>query len=246
MKNPSWITEFKGLYETLKNEWWIIFLFPFFFSSNIFYTYQGSMCPLANYCASEPDLTPSRWFQRLSLQHQDPCPEQCAVLDRAGKGIFPVPIPLTLADIVRQIIGAVITGFTLDFMKARRSIKAKVSYVFLVVLTFVIWGGGWAWQKQQVSRARTEEEDWEDFKVDWTDDGYVGPLFMYFFVSVSANLYKTFAVSLTSYSTDVCFYTMAPIDAQEIYTDSHSQSSTHATRPAPTGTLVPSATVSLL
>jgi hypothetical protein len=48
MKNPSWITEFKGLYETLKNEWWIIFLFPFFFSSNIFYTYQGSMYPCSD------------------------------------------------------------------------------------------------------------------------------------------------------------------------------------------------------
>jgi hypothetical protein len=43
MKNPTWKTEFIGLYETLKNSWWIIFLFPAFFSSNIFYTYQGSM-----------------------------------------------------------------------------------------------------------------------------------------------------------------------------------------------------------
>jgi hypothetical protein len=42
MKNPTWVTEFKGLYETLRNEWWIVFLFPAFFSSNIFYTYQGS------------------------------------------------------------------------------------------------------------------------------------------------------------------------------------------------------------
>lgn len=42
MKNPTFITEFKGLYETLKSQWWIIFLFPAFFSSNIFYTYQGS------------------------------------------------------------------------------------------------------------------------------------------------------------------------------------------------------------
>jgi MFS family permease len=40
MKNPSWISEFKGLYETLFLEPWIVLLFPMFFASNFFYTYQ--------------------------------------------------------------------------------------------------------------------------------------------------------------------------------------------------------------
>lgn len=40
MKNPSWWTEIKGLGETITSEPWIILLFPMFFASNVFYTYQ--------------------------------------------------------------------------------------------------------------------------------------------------------------------------------------------------------------
>lgn len=40
MKNPSWKTEFIGLWETISSEPWIIMLFPMFWSSNWFYTYQ--------------------------------------------------------------------------------------------------------------------------------------------------------------------------------------------------------------
>ncbi|KAJ5899505.1 hypothetical protein N7495_004249 [Penicillium taxi] len=40
MKNPSWKTEIIGLWQTLVAEPWIIMLFPMFWSSNWFYTYQ--------------------------------------------------------------------------------------------------------------------------------------------------------------------------------------------------------------
>jgi MFS family permease len=40
MKNPSWKTEFKGLLETITKAPWVVLLFPMFFASNIFYTYQ--------------------------------------------------------------------------------------------------------------------------------------------------------------------------------------------------------------
>ncbi|KAF5012758.1 hypothetical protein FDECE_1178 [Fusarium decemcellulare] len=40
MKNPTWQSELLGLYETIKFEPFILFLFPMFFSSNWFYTYQ--------------------------------------------------------------------------------------------------------------------------------------------------------------------------------------------------------------
>lgn len=42
MKNPSWKTEFIGLWETLFQDPWIVLLFPMFFTSNIFYTYQNN------------------------------------------------------------------------------------------------------------------------------------------------------------------------------------------------------------
>lgn len=40
MKNPSWRTEFTGLWETIKYEPFVVLLFPMFWSSNWFYTYQ--------------------------------------------------------------------------------------------------------------------------------------------------------------------------------------------------------------
>jgi hypothetical protein len=40
MKNPSWRSEFIGLYETVRLEPYIILLFPMFWSSNWFTTYQ--------------------------------------------------------------------------------------------------------------------------------------------------------------------------------------------------------------
>lgn len=43
MKHPSWQSEFKGLWETLAYDPWIISLFPMFFASNVFYTYQTNI-----------------------------------------------------------------------------------------------------------------------------------------------------------------------------------------------------------
>jgi MFS family permease len=40
MKNPSWKSELWGLVETLKTDWYIVFLFPMFLASNWFYTYH--------------------------------------------------------------------------------------------------------------------------------------------------------------------------------------------------------------
>jgi len=40
MKSPSWRSELFGLYETVRDEPMIILLFPMFFASNWFYTYQ--------------------------------------------------------------------------------------------------------------------------------------------------------------------------------------------------------------
>ncbi|KAI6775962.1 hypothetical protein HG530_002720 [Fusarium avenaceum] len=43
MKNPTWQSEFWGLYETIRFEPFVIFLFPMFFSSNWFYVYQQNI-----------------------------------------------------------------------------------------------------------------------------------------------------------------------------------------------------------
>lgn len=77
-----------------------------------------------------------------------------------------------------QMIAAIIIGFALDIKTVRRSIKAKAALAGLFVLTMVIWGGGYAWQKQ-FTRAETSPKDY--VKMDWTSSGYIGPMFLYMF-----------------------------------------------------------------
>lgn len=77
-----------------------------------------------------------------------------------------------------QIISALIVGFALDIKAVRRTTKAKGALATLFVLTMVIWGGGYAWQKQY-TRAETSPKDY--VKMDWTSSGYVGPMFLYMF-----------------------------------------------------------------
>jgi hypothetical protein len=50
------------------------------------------------------------------------------------------------------------------------------------MLTFAIWGGGYSFQ---LTYTRVDMPDdkkaIEDEKMDWTDTGFVGPMFLYFF-----------------------------------------------------------------
>lgn len=77
-----------------------------------------------------------------------------------------------------QIAGAYIFGYGLDVKSVRRSMRAKVVWGVLFVITMVIWGGGYAWQKGY-TRAETAPKTAP--KMDWTSRGYVGPMFLYMF-----------------------------------------------------------------
>ncbi|OLN81962.1 UNC93-like protein 7 [Colletotrichum chlorophyti] len=154
MKNPSWQSEFKGLWETLAQEPWIIALFPMFFTSNVFYTYQTNVMNALHF------NTRTRALNNLLYW-------------------------------LSQIIGALIFGYALDFASVRRSVRAKASYITLFVLTMAIWGGGYAWQKKQVSREATEASDF--VAIDWTDGGelYIGPMFLYMFYGFFDAIWQT-------------------------------------------------------
>lgn len=49
MKHPTWKSEIVGLFETLRDDPWVILLFPMFFASNWFYTYQFNDVNLAHF-----------------------------------------------------------------------------------------------------------------------------------------------------------------------------------------------------
>lgn len=135
MKHPTWKTEIWGLWETLRNDAYIILLFPMFFSSNWFYTYQFQ------------DVNGSQFTTRTRALNN------------------------TLYWLA-QMFGALTFGFALDFPNVRRTTRAKVAWVTMFVLTFAVWGGGYAFQRKY-----TREDTATTY--DWTTPGYVGPMFLY-------------------------------------------------------------------
>ena len=141
MKNPTWKSEIMGLINTLKTDYYIVLLFPFFIASNWFYTYQ---------------------FQDVNLPNFN-------IRTRSLNGVL---------YYISQIIGAYIFGFALDTPRISRSMRAKICIVSLFVLTMVIWGGGYDFQKTY-TRAETSADGY--VKMDWSDDGYIGPMFLFMF-----------------------------------------------------------------
>lgn len=150
MKNPTWKSEFLGMWETLKDEPYVVFLFPMFFSSNWFYTYQFNGVNLAQFNTRTRALNNVLYW-------------------------------------LAQIWGAFLVGYLLDIKSVRRTIRAKSCWVALFVLTFVIWGGGYDFQKgytrAEVNQgSETPDDPSDDYvKMDWTSSGYIGPMFLYIF-----------------------------------------------------------------
>lgn len=146
MKHPSWKTEIIGLWETLRSDPWIILLFPMFWSSNWFYTYQQNSINNAYFNTRTKSLNNFLyWFA--------------------------------------QIVAATCVGPLLDIKSIRRTTRARLALVVLFVLTMVIWGSGYAWQKKY-TRADVSDDAIKAHKFtpwDWKTSGYVGPMFLYFF-----------------------------------------------------------------
>ncbi|KAF4591540.1 membrane protein [Ophiocordyceps camponoti-floridani] len=154
MKNPSWSSELKGLWATLFNEPWILLLFPMFFASNFFYTYQNNGMNAAHF------NTRTRALNNLLYW-------------------------------LAQIFGAVVTGHCLDLHSIRRSLRARLAFGFLAVLTFVTWGAGWHWQMQQVTRVVAESKDYHGL-IDWTDGSrFAGAMVLYFFYGFYDAIWQT-------------------------------------------------------
>ncbi|KAK9252146.1 major facilitator superfamily [Lipomyces tetrasporus] len=137
MKNPSWKSEFVGLWAAIRSEPFVILLFPMFWSSNWFYTYQENSINGAHFDTRTKALNDFLyWFA--------------------------------------QIVAASILGPILDLKYFRRSVRGKAALIGLFSLTMVIYGGGYAFQKQYTRGSPDNNED-------WTTSGYAGPMFLYFF-----------------------------------------------------------------
>ncbi|KAI4260700.1 MAG: hypothetical protein L6R42_003929 [Xanthoria sp. 1 TBL-2021] len=125
--------------ETLRTDPYVILLFPIFFASNWFYTYQYNDVNTAQFNARTGALNGTLYW-------------------------------------LAQMFGALIFGFALDYPNVRRTTRAKAAWASLCALTFIIWGGGYAFQRKYTR----EDVALEGHQLyDWTSSGYVRPMFLY-------------------------------------------------------------------
>ncbi|RMZ76664.1 hypothetical protein DV738_g4782, partial [Chaetothyriales sp. CBS 135597] len=75
-----------------------------------------------------------------------------------------------------QIIGAYVFGFALDSPRFSRPARAKGCLIALFLITMGTWGGGYAYQRTY-TRATVSAPDF--IPMDWTDKGYIGPMWLY-------------------------------------------------------------------
>ncbi|KAI9054902.1 hypothetical protein LZ554_002046 [Drepanopeziza brunnea f. sp. 'monogermtubi'] len=141
MQNPTWQSEFVGLWETFSYEPSVVLLFPMFWSSNWFYTYQQNGMNGIHFDTRTKALNSCLYF-------------------------------------MAQIFGALGLGYALDYQGIRRSVRAKLALAFLFVMTMVIWGGGYAYQKGY-TRATVTEPHFQP--TDWTDTDYPASMVLYIF-----------------------------------------------------------------
>jgi MFS family permease len=85
-----------------------------------------------------------------------------------------------------QMVGAFLFGLILDMKYLRRPARAKLIWFILFALTMGIWGGGYAFQ-----RTYTREDGPLD--KDWSNSGYIGPMFMYMFYGFYDAAFQTCA-----------------------------------------------------
>jgi len=144
MKNPTWQSELLGLWETLRSDPYIVCLFPMFFASNWFYTYQFNGVNLAYFNTRTRALNNTLYW-------------------------------------TAQIVGAFVFGFCLDYSKIRRTVRAKIAWVAILVLTLAVFGGGYAFQTDYTRASVDTKPPVSYVAKDWNDSGYVGPMFLYIF-----------------------------------------------------------------
>ncbi|KAF2860333.1 MFS general substrate transporter [Piedraia hortae CBS 480.64] len=137
MKHPTWKTELLGLWQTLVSDPYIVCLWPMFFASNWFYTYQFNDVNLASFNTRTRALNNTLYW-------------------------------------TAQIVGATVFGYALDYSRLRRTTRAQLAWVALLLLTIGVWGGGYAYQLHY-SRSSIKDK----IGMDWTSSGYGGPLVLF-------------------------------------------------------------------
>ena len=167
MKHPSWKSEFIGMFQTLRTDWYIAGLFPMFWASNWFYTYQFNVVNAAYFSVRARALNSILyWLAQMvgsgifgySLDYQG--------LSRAMKAKIAW---LALLLLTLGIWGG---GYAFEKQYTREQAAAK---------TF----------NTKVRRPFMPRDKRADTLQDFEESGYVGPMFLYIFYGFFDSVWQT-------------------------------------------------------
>lgn len=89
-----------------------------------------------------------------------------------------------------QIFGGLFIGLILDLSGLNRQIRARIGWILLFVSGFIIWGGGYAFQKwSSENSTQLELKQYIDFS---HGRRYVGPMFLYVFYGMYDAFWQSF------------------------------------------------------
>ncbi|PLW35516.1 hypothetical protein PCANC_13547 [Puccinia coronata f. sp. avenae] len=149
-RNPTWKHELRGMLRLLTQDPTVLLLFPFFWASNWFYTYQFNDYNLALFNLRTRSLNALLYW-------------------------------------LSQIFGSGLFGLLLDFQRAfNRQQRARIGWAVLTVVIFIVWGLGWAVQKDYERGTLTT-------KMDWNDSGYLDRVWLYIFYGITDSMWQTYA-----------------------------------------------------
>jgi hypothetical protein len=81
---------------------------------------------------------------------------------------------------IMEIVGAFVFGYALDRTWIKRTTRARLMWFILLASTMAIWGSTYIFQKTY-TRAEATANFRAFHTLDWTDAGYIGPMFLYMF-----------------------------------------------------------------
>lgn len=84
-----------------------------------------------------------------------------------------------------QMVGAIMFGTIMDYLKWRRATRAKVGFFIVFIAGMAIWGGGLKFQM-----GVTRENVLDLGVIDFHDSSYIGPMFLYMFYGVFDAIYQ--------------------------------------------------------
>ncbi|KAJ8507455.1 hypothetical protein ONZ45_g10179 [Pleurotus djamor] len=149
-RHPSWKSELFGLWVALRTDPMIILLFPMFFASNWFYTWQFNEYNGALFNIRTRSLN-------------------------------------NLVYWLSQIVGSVFIGLVLDTKRVGRRARAYVGWGILFSMVFVVHGWAYHYQKDYTRESLAAD----DTKIDFSDDGFAGKIWLYIFCGLLDAMWQT-------------------------------------------------------